>query len=132
VLRAEIADTVRRALFDVVDNGTARRLKGALVRHDGSAVAIGGKTGTGDHRFDTYGRSGRLISSRVVSRSATMVFMIGERYFGTVMAYVPEPDAASFRFTSALPVQLLKTLTPRLLPLAEGSFCGEALALQQR
>jgi len=61
-----------------------------------------------------------------------MVFMIGERYFGTVMAYVPEPDAASFRFTSALPVQLLKTLVPRLVPLVEGSFCSETLALQQR
>lgn len=132
VLHADIADVARRALTDVVDKGTARRLKGALVRRDGSEVAIGGKTGTGDHRFDTYGRGGRLISSRVVSRSATMVFMIGERYFGTVMAYVPEPDAARFRFTSSLPAQLLKTLVPRLLPLAEGSFCGESRALAHR
>ena len=132
VLPAEVADVVRRALTDVVVQGTARRLKGALLRRDGSEVAIGGKTGTGDHRFDTYGRSGRLISSRVVSRSATMVFMIGDRYFGTVMAYVPEPDAERFRFTSALPAQLLKTLAPRLRPLAEGSFCGENAAREQR
>jgi hypothetical protein len=48
------------------------------------------------------------------------------------MAYVPEPDAAHFRFTSALPAQLLKTLAPRLLPLAEGSFCGESRAPDHR
>ncbi len=124
VLRPEIAAVVRRALIGVVENGTAKRLKGALLRHDGSAVEIGGKTGTGDHRFDTHGRGGQLISSRVVNRSATFVFLIGERYFGTLMAYVHEPDAASFNFTSALPTQLLKALLPALQPLVEGQGCG--------
>jgi membrane peptidoglycan carboxypeptidase len=128
VLSPEVAEVVRKALIDVVDNGTAKRLKGALQRSDGSAVAIGGKTGTGDHRFDTYGRGGQLISSRVVDRSATMVFMIGERYFGTLLAYVHEPDAANYRFTSALPAQLLKAMAPRLLPLIEGSACAPARA----
>ncbi|HJV61018.1 MAG TPA: transglycosylase domain-containing protein, partial [Albitalea sp.] len=91
VLPAELTDVVRRALLTVVEEGTAKRLKGALVRRDGSVVEIGGKTGTGDHRFDTYGPGGRLISSRVVNRSATLVFLIGDRYFGTMMAYVHEP-----------------------------------------
>jgi membrane peptidoglycan carboxypeptidase len=124
VIGPEIADLVRRALIGVVEGGTAKRLKGALVRRDGSAIEIGGKTGTGDHRFDTYGRGGELISSRVVNRSATLVFLIGERYFGTMMAYVHEPYAANYKFTSAMPAQLLKTLTPVLLPLVEGGGCS--------
>ena len=90
-------------------------------------VEIGGKTGTGDHRFDTFGRGGQLLSSRVVNRSATLVFLIGDRYFGTMMAYVHEPYAANYKFTSAMPAQLLKVLTPVLLPLVDGSACSVAL-----
>ena len=119
-----MADTVRRALIGVVEEGTGKRLKGALVQHDGSAVAIGGKTGTGDHRYDTYARGGKLLSSRVVSRSATLVFLIGERYYGTLMAYVREPHAADYKFTSAMPSQLLKVLAPTLLPLIDGGGCS--------
>ena len=127
VLSAEVAGVVRRALIGVVEEGTAKRLKGALVRKDGSVVEIGGKTGTGDHRFESYGRGGRLIASRVVDRSATLVFLIGERYFGTMMAYVHEPYAANYKFTSAMPAQLLKALSPALLPLLEGGSCSAAL-----
>lgn len=123
VLAPEIAEVVRRALIGVVEEGTAKRLKGTLVRRDGSAVEIGGKTGTGDHRFDTYGRGGQVISSRIVNRSATLVFLIGDRYFGTMMAYAHEPYAANYRFTSAMPSQLLKTLTPALRPLVDGGGC---------
>jgi len=124
VLHPAVAEAVRGALTQVVEVGTARRLKGALTLADGTPVVIGGKTGTGDHRFDTYGRGGQLLSSRIVSRSATMVFMLGERHFGTIMAFVREPDAARYRFTSALPSQLLKVLAPRLLPLLEGQACA--------
>ncbi len=131
VLNAELADVVRRALIGVVEEGTAKRLKGALVQHDGRVVAIGGKTGTGDHRFDVYGHGGKLISSRVVNRSATLVFLIGDRYFGTIMAYVHEPYAANYKFTSAMPSQLLKVLTPALLPLVEGSTCDVSLAARK-
>ena len=127
VLPPEVADVVRRALIGVVEGGTAKRLKGALVRRDGSVVEIGGKTGTGDHRFDTHGRGGQLLSSRVVNRSATLVFLIGERYFGTMMAYAHEPYAANYRFTSAMPSQLLKALAPVLLPLVDGAGCSAAL-----
>lgn len=124
VLPAEVADSVRRALLGVVEAGTAQRLKRALARRDGTPVEIGGKTGTGDHRFDVFGRGGKLVSSRVVNRSATFVFLIGERHFGTVMVYVHEPDAVKYRFTSALPSQLLKTLLPVLQPLLESRACG--------
>ena len=128
VLQPEIADVLRRALIGVVETGTAKRLKGALLRRDGSVVEIGGKTGTGDHRFDSHGRGGQLISSRVVNRSATLVFLIGERYFGTLMAYVHEPFAKDFQFTSALPTQLLRALLPALQPLVDGGGCGQAPA----
>ena len=117
VMPEEVADAVRGALIDVVENGTAKRLNGVFKNPDGSPMAVGGKTGTGDHRFDVYGAGGRLISSRIVNRSATFVFLIGDRYFGTVTAYVQEPDAAKFKFTSSLSVQLLKTLAPTLAPL---------------
>ncbi len=123
VMKPEVADVVRQALIGVVEGGTAKRLKGVLALHDGRVMPIGGKTGTGDHRFDVYGAGGKLVSSRVVNRSATLAFLIGDRYFGTLMAYVHEPDAVNYRFTSALPSQLLKALVPTLLPLIEGSAC---------
>lgn len=123
VMPAEVAQTARRAAIEVVERGTAQRLKGALRLPDGTPVPIGGKTGTGDHRIEVHGRGGQLLSSRVVSRSATFAFMIGDRYFGTMMAYVREPHAARYRFTSALPTQLLKTLTPALQPLMEEGSC---------
>ena len=43
--------------------------------------------------------------------------MIDERFFGTVTAYVPGPEAANYRFTSGLAVQILKLLAPTLQPL---------------
>ncbi|WP_395322208.1 transglycosylase domain-containing protein [Variovorax sp. UC74_104] len=124
VLPAEVTATLRRALLEVVNDGTARRLKGALADANGRAIDIGGKTGTGDHRYERTGRGGRVISERKIDRSATFVFMIGERYFGTVMAYVHEPHAARYRFTSALPTQLLKSLGPQLLPVLQRSGCA--------
>ncbi|SEU23447.1 transglycosylase domain-containing protein [Variovorax sp. OV084] len=123
VLPAELTATLRRALVGVVNDGTARRLKGALVDENGRAIEIGGKTGTGDHRYEQTGRGGRVISERKIDRSATFVFMIGDRYFGTIMAYVHEPYAARYRFTSALPTQLLKSVGPQLLLVLQRSRC---------
>jgi membrane peptidoglycan carboxypeptidase len=114
VLAPEIAALLRRALVDVVEHGTARRLGSAIALRSGVQLAFGGKTGTGDNRFETYGPSGRLLDSRVVSRAATFAFIIGDRYFGTVTAYVHGSRARHYRFTSALPVQVLKALTPAL------------------
>jgi len=119
VLPVEIAQTVKKALEDVVQNGTARRVRGAFELADGSPLPIGGKTGTGDHRFDTFDRHGLLIESRVVNRAGTFVFFIGDRYFGTVTAYVPGARAAEYHFTSALTVQILAKLAPELLPMME-------------
>jgi membrane peptidoglycan carboxypeptidase len=124
VLPTEVAATLRRALVEVVQDGTARRLKGVLVDANGRVLEVGGKTGTGDHRYGHTGGGGHKNAERKISRSATFVFTIGDRYFGTIMAYVNEPYAARYRFTSALPTQLLKSLGPQLLPVLERSGCG--------
>jgi hypothetical protein len=102
-----------------VQEGTAKRVKTAFVKDDGSVIALGGKTGTGDQRFDVYGAGHRLIESRYVNRSATFVFNIGERFFGSMTAYVHGPDSAHYDFTSALPVQLLVKLAPSLMPMIQ-------------
>lgn len=128
MLPAELTRIVRRALVDVVEDGTARRLKRAFVGRDGQAIELGGKTGTGDHRFDVHGKGGRLMSSRAVDRTASFVFLLGEHHFGTVMVHAHEPDAAQFRFTSALAAQVLKSLSPALLPLVEPGACTAASA----
>jgi pyruvate/2-oxoglutarate dehydrogenase complex dihydrolipoamide acyltransferase (E2) component len=102
-----------------VQEGTAKRAKTAFVKEDGSVIALGGKTGTGDQRFDVFGAGHRLIESRYVNRSATFVFNIGERFFGSMTAYVHGPDSAHYDFTSALPVQLLVKLAPSLMPMIQ-------------
>jgi len=117
VIAPEIAAVVRGALTQVVEGGTARGLKPALAGPNGSH-AVGGKTGTGDHRYLVYGKNGSVVESRVVSRAATFVFMLDDRYFGTVTAYVPGPEAARFHFTSALPVRIVGLLMPALDRLA--------------
>jgi len=119
VLAPEVARAVANAIRGVVSEGTAKRAKTAFTTSDGNIVAVGGKTGTGDQRFDVYARGGRLIESRYVNRSATFVFNIGERFFGSMTAYVHGPQSENYDFTSALPVQLLVTLAPSLMPMIE-------------
>lgn len=119
VLPTEITRTVRKALQDVVENGTAKRVYGAFTDATGTPIPIGGKTGTGDHRFERYGANGQVLESRAVNRTATFVFFIGERFFGTVTAFVHGEEADRFTFTSALPAQLLKALAPALHPLID-------------
>jgi membrane peptidoglycan carboxypeptidase len=114
VLSPEITATLKTALLSVVEQGTARRLTPALHLADGATLPIGGKTGTGDNRFEVFAPGGRLVSSRTVSRAGVFVFMLGDRYFGTLSAYVMGEAAERYRFTSALPVQVLKALTPVL------------------
>jgi hypothetical protein len=110
---------LRAAMIDVVENGTAVRLRGAFGDRDGVPIAIGAKTGTGDHRRKAYAPGGRLIDSQAVSRTATVVFFIGDRLFGNITVYVAGPDAEGFRFTSSLPAQLLKGLAPAIQPLLD-------------
>jgi membrane peptidoglycan carboxypeptidase len=114
VLSPEIAAVVKRILLEVVEQGTAKRVYGAFRRPDGSLMPVGGKTGTGDHRYKSFRPGGQLLTSRVVNRAATFVFMIDERFFGVITAYVPGSEAAQYSFTSSLPVQVLKNLAPTL------------------
>jgi membrane peptidoglycan carboxypeptidase len=114
-LAPEVATTVRRAMADVVEHGTARRLNGVFKMSNGQVITVGGKTGSGDNRFKTFSRSGAVISSRATNRTATFVFYIGERYFGVITAYVQGREADHYQFTSGLPVTLLKLLAPTLL-----------------
>jgi len=120
ILRSEVAAQLREALVDVVANGTARRVDKAFLDLDGKPLVIGGKTGTGDHRYETFGRGGQLISSRVVNRTATFAFFIGSRFFGVVTAHVQGEEAAKYDFTSALAASLLKALAPAISPLIQG------------
>ena len=117
VLSEEVAAALKGALVDVVENGTAIRIRGGIKHADGSVAVVGGKTGTGDNRLNMYGSGGRLIGSEIRSRTSTFVFFIDDRLFGTVTAYVEGQESARHRFTSSLPVQLLKALGPELAPL---------------
>jgi membrane peptidoglycan carboxypeptidase len=119
VLPQAVARTVRKELVDVVEQGTAVRLRGAFRRADGSPAVVGGKTGTGDNRFEVFGAGGKVIRSQVTNRTAAFVFMIDERYFGAITAYVAAPEAVHYSFTSSLPVQVLKVLAPRIMPFLE-------------
>jgi hypothetical protein len=115
----ELAGAVRGVLTDVVETGTASRLARAMVEEDGAELSIGGKTGTGDHRHITFSSPGVVKESRAVNRSATFVFFIGDRFFGTMTAFVPGADAADYTFTSALSTQIMKHLLPILKPLID-------------
>ena len=114
VLSAEAAQILERELAGVVEKGTARRAFGAIAKAGGPALVVGGKTGTGDNRFETYARGGRTIASRSINRTATFVFYIGDRMFGTITAFVPGERAAAYEFTSSLPVQIFVQLAPTI------------------
>jgi membrane peptidoglycan carboxypeptidase len=119
VLRPEVCAVVRRALVSTVEGGTAARARGALRHADGSPATVGGKTGTGDHRFKVMARGQRVIEERPVSRSATFVFLIDGRFFGVLTAVVTGPEAGRYHFTSSLPVQIFTALMPEALPVLE-------------
>jgi membrane peptidoglycan carboxypeptidase len=114
VLSSEIAAAVRAAMIGVVARGTARRGVGAVRALDGSPLPIGAKTGTGNNRFRVVRRDGLVIEDRAIDRTATVVFFIGDRFYGTITAFVTGAVADRYHFTSALPVQILKMLGPRL------------------
>lgn len=117
-IRPEVAEVARLAVRAVVDGGTARRLKGSLRRTDGLELSIAGKTGTGDNRLETYGPGGRLVRSDGKSRTATLVFALGDRFYGAMTAYVKaeKADVDDFAFTSSLVVQVVRSMMPIIAP----------------
>jgi membrane peptidoglycan carboxypeptidase len=130
-MKPEVAAALKKAVTDVVEAGTARRVKGAFKLADGTEITVGGKTGTGDNRVEVFGAGGHLVKSKAVSRTATFVFFIGDRWFGAITAYVPGQTAQNYNFTSALPVQILRNLAPELNPYVDpvnARGCGDAVA----
>ena len=67
----------------------------------------------------TFSAAGSIKESRAVNRSATFVFFIGDRFFGTLTAFVPGAAADDYAFTSSLSAQVLKNLLPTLKPLTD-------------
>ncbi|MFP4228387.1 MAG: transglycosylase domain-containing protein [Salinivenus sp.] len=130
VLSPELSQTVRHALLGAVEQGTAVRARGAVTTPEGVRLPIGGKTGTGDNRL--RGPRGDIA----LNRTSTFVFYIGDRFFGTVVAYVPGDQASSFTFTSSLVTSVLKIVGPSLTPLLtekDASVAQDAwAAFQQR
>ena len=128
VMPSEVATALRGALSQVVDAGTAKRVSGSFKLADGSPLAMGGKTGTGDNRIEAIGAGGRVLSSKSINRTATFVFYIGEQHFGTLTAFVPGASAQHFTFTSALPVQVLKGMAPILTPYLQPGSHSQCVA----
>lgn len=128
VLPSEVAQAVRALLAEVVERGTGRRVRGAFATADGMPVPAGGKTGSGDNRIEHVARGGQVTASRPASRTAAFVFYIGDRYYGVVTASVVGPASASYRFTSALPLAVLKLLAPALNERLAGPPAPEAVA----
>ncbi|MGK0362374.1 MAG: membrane peptidoglycan carboxypeptidase, partial [Bradymonadia bacterium] len=113
VLKPEVAAAALGVVLDVVANGTGRRIKGEF---GGGALVVGGKTGTGDNRSRAVDSNGRVTAESVRNRTATFTFIIGERWFGVVTAYVAGKIAGEYSFTSAIATQVLRHLAPTLLP----------------
>lgn len=114
VMQPAVARVLKRVLAQVVADGTAKRISGVFEDGDGTQAQVGGKTGSGDNRRKRYNRWGEIKSAHAVNRTATLVFYIGERYFGVVTAFVRGRKADEYRFTSALPQTVLKLLAPAI------------------
>lgn len=113
----EVAIAARSAMLGVVEDGTAESLKGVYTDNMEQPIPVGGKTGTGDHRKETFNARGKRIGVQFISRAAVFTFFMGDRHFGVITAYVAGKDAGRYNFTSSLPVYIVKFLKPILNPL---------------
>jgi membrane peptidoglycan carboxypeptidase len=123
VMPPEVARAILPVLAQVVQRGTAVRLANAY-KVGNKLLTVGGKTGSGDNRFDAVGRGGQVISSRPTDRTAVFVFYIEDRFFGVITVFVPGKEAGDYGFTSSLPVAILKLLAPdieKLWPQTQGT-----------
>ena len=114
LISVPVARTLHGVMSGVIETGTARRLAGVFTAQDSTPLPIGGKTGSGDNRFQTFARGGALVSSRPTSRTAVFVFYVGQRHYGVITAAVMGQVAGDYEFTSALPLAVLKLLAPAL------------------
>jgi membrane peptidoglycan carboxypeptidase len=114
VLSPAVARAARGVMAEVVERGTARGARGAFADGHGGSIVVGGKTGTGDNRFELAGRRGARRTTRVAGRTAAFAFYVGDRYFGVITTFVTGPRAGDYGFTSALPVAVFKLLAPTI------------------
>ena len=112
IMHPVVTKALQKILQHVVEAGTAVRARNTISGSDGSNIRVGGKTGSGDNRWETFDQWGNLISSKVINRTATFVFFIGDRFFGVVNAFVPGEKAANSHFTSSLPLAIFKLSAP--------------------
>jgi membrane peptidoglycan carboxypeptidase len=114
VMDPAVAQLLRGVLAEVVEYGTARPLKAAIIGPDGAPAQVGGKTGTdsGDSRHEVFAQGRQFAASRAPDRTASFAFYVGDRYFGVITASVEGPVAADYRFTSELPLAVLRLLAP--------------------
>lgn len=119
VLSPELASAVRSVMVGVVERGTAVRARGAVRHADGTPVVIGGKTGTGNNRHRVFGAGGRLLEDRALNRTSTLAFFVGDRFYGSITAFVDGPSADDYGFTSSLTSQILRMVGPLLAELVE-------------
>ncbi|WP_373493427.1 transglycosylase domain-containing protein [Aquiflexum sp.] len=122
VLSSEVAAVVHDAMVNVVEQGTGRRVAGTMKTSEGEVLTVGAKTGTGNNRIQVFGPRGTLLESRALNRTSTLVFFIGDHFFGTITVYVSGREASGHAFTSSLPAQLLRYLAPELQPLIDGQL----------
>ena len=114
VMRPPVARLLRDVLAEVVERGTAIRVRRAFVDENGLPIRVGGKTGSGDNRIEHFARGRRLASSQASSRTAGFVFYLGDRWFGVITASVSGAQSAQYEFTSSLPLAVLKLASPAL------------------
>jgi membrane peptidoglycan carboxypeptidase len=117
VMRPAVAETLHGLLRGVVEEGTAESLGSHDLQVDGREWTLGGKTGTGDNRHEIVGRSGHVVRSIPLNRTGTFTFILDDRFFGALTAYVSGRQSGEYEFTSHLAVSILGELAPRLKPL---------------
>lgn len=120
VMPRQVARVLKQLLLEVVEQGSAQRVRGALQTNGGASIAIGGKTGSGDNRFSSFDKNGALLSSRAINRTASFAFFVGEVHYGVVTAQVLGEKADEYEFTSALALQAFNALAPAIAELVSG------------
>ncbi len=81
LLSPEICELLRGALIGVVESGSGRRIDGVFHGPGGEPIAVGGKTGTGDHLSKYFAAAGQLIEVKVENRNAIFTFFLADRFF---------------------------------------------------
>lgn len=127
VFASEVAAQLHKEMLGVVEFGTARRAFQSVKDADGKMMPVAGKTGTGDNRIKTFATVGKARN-----RTATFVFTVGDRYFGTVVAYVPGEEAGTYKFSSALPVQVFKLIVPDVVKVMNGGEVPAPMVVPER